>query len=155
MNQNSERLRAKQPSDVSLLDLGEMFCRTAAGVGDADVAGSEECADDDVAECGKARGQRGAADAYLTRAPLCRWLGTVSYSVYLMHTTVQAVVEPSIHRAVESAGVPDAKGVEVACLVAVVLPVATLTYLLVEKPGRRVLRRRLDFGQSLPRTAMR
>jgi peptidoglycan/LPS O-acetylase OafA/YrhL len=83
------------------------------------------------------------AVAALLGLPLCRWLGTISYSVYLFHTTVEAVAEPPIRRAVESSGVSDAKGVEVICLVAVVLAIASLTYGLVEKPGRSLLRRTL------------
>jgi len=84
------------------------------------------------------------AVAELLGSPLCRWLGTISYSVYLFHTTVEAVAEPPIRRAVESSGVPDAKGVEVICLVGVVLAIASLTYGLVEKPGRSLLRRALS-----------
>jgi peptidoglycan/LPS O-acetylase OafA/YrhL len=83
------------------------------------------------------------------------WLGTISYSVYLFHTTVAAIVEPPIRRAVEGAGMPDAKGIETFCLVAVVLLTASLTYSLVEKPGRSLLRRLLDFGHRLPRASMR
>ena len=89
------------------------------------------------------------AVAGLFGSPLCRWLGTISYSVYLFHTTVAAVAEPSIRRAVEFTGVPNAKGVEVGCLVAVVLAIASLTYGLVEKPGRSLLRRAL----AVPRRA--
>jgi peptidoglycan/LPS O-acetylase OafA/YrhL len=81
------------------------------------------------------------AVAGLLGAPLCRWLGTISYSVYLFHTTIEAVAEPPIRRAVESSGMPDARGVELACLVAVVLAIASLTYGLIEKPGRSLLRR--------------
>ena len=81
------------------------------------------------------------AVAGLLGSPLCRWLGTISYSIYLFHTTVEAVAEPPIRRAVESSGVPDARGVELACLVALVLAIASLTYGLVEKPGRSLLRR--------------
>ncbi len=77
-------------------------------------------------------------------SPICRWLGAISYSVYLFHTTVEAVAEPSIRRAVEAADLPDAKGVEVACLLGVVLPVATLSYWLIEKPGRSLLRSALS-----------
>jgi peptidoglycan/LPS O-acetylase OafA/YrhL len=77
------------------------------------------------------------------------WLGTISYSVYLFHTTVQAVVAPGIERAVEASGVPDAQAVEVLCLVAVVLATATLSYSLIEKPARRLLRRVLAAREAV------
>jgi peptidoglycan/LPS O-acetylase OafA/YrhL len=52
-----------------------------------------------------------------------------------------AVVDSGIHRAVEASGVPGPQAVEVLCLVAVVLAIATLSYSLIERPGRRLLRR--------------
>ena len=79
--------------------------------------------------------------ARLLGSPVFRWLGTISYSIYLFHTTVQAVAGPTIQRTVEASGVPDAQAVQVLCLVAVVLATATLSYRLIEKPGRSLLRR--------------
>jgi peptidoglycan/LPS O-acetylase OafA/YrhL len=84
--------------------------------------------------------------------PIFHWLGTISYSIYLFHTMVAAMVGPGIQRAVEATGVRGALGFEVLCLVAVVLATATLTYSLVERPGRRwvqglfALRRRAGEG---------
>ena len=83
---------------------------------------------------------RGRVAAFLG-SPVFHWLGTISYSIYLFHTTVQALVGPPIQRAVEASGVPDAQAVEVLCLVAVVLATATLSYSLIERPGRMLLRR--------------
>jgi peptidoglycan/LPS O-acetylase OafA/YrhL len=79
--------------------------------------------------------------AELLGTPVFRWLGTISYSIYLFHTTVEAIAGPGIHRAVTASGVPDAQAVEVLCLVALVLATASLSYRLIEKPGRRLLRR--------------
>jgi peptidoglycan/LPS O-acetylase OafA/YrhL len=74
-------------------------------------------------------------------SPVFHWLGTISYSIYLFHTTVQAIVGPAIQHTVEASGVPDAQAVAIACLVAVVLAMATLTHSLIERPGRNLLRR--------------
>jgi peptidoglycan/LPS O-acetylase OafA/YrhL len=52
-----------------------------------------------------------------------------------------AIIGPGIHHAVEASGVPGPQAVEVLCLVAVVLAIATLSYSLIEKPGRNLLRR--------------
>jgi peptidoglycan/LPS O-acetylase OafA/YrhL len=48
--------------------------------------------------------------AQLLGSPVFRWLGTISYSIYLIHTTVEAIVQPGIHRAVEASGVPRRAG---------------------------------------------
>jgi peptidoglycan/LPS O-acetylase OafA/YrhL len=83
---------------------------------------------------------KGRVAAFLG-SPVFHWLGTISYSIYLFHTTVQAIVGPPIQRAVEASGVPDALAVEVLSLIAVVLATATLSYSLIERPGRQLLRR--------------
>ena len=62
-------------------------------------------------------------------------------NINVQEPTVEAIVRPGIHHAVEASGIPAAQAVEVLCLVAVVLAIATLSYRLIERPGRNLLRR--------------
>ena len=65
-----------------------------------------------------------------------------------VHTTVAAAIGPELHAAVTASGVRDGHAIEVTCLVAAVLAIATLTYRLIEKPGRRWLQRIFDLGRG-------
>jgi peptidoglycan/LPS O-acetylase OafA/YrhL len=80
--------------------------------------------------------------------PTFHWLGTISYSIYLFHTTVAAAIGPELHAAVTASGVRDGHAIEVTCLVAAVLAIATLTYRLIEKPGRRWLQGIFSLGRG-------
>jgi peptidoglycan/LPS O-acetylase OafA/YrhL len=79
--------------------------------------------------------------ARLLGSPVFNWLGTISYSVYLFHTIVQAVATPPLTRTVEASGVPDGQAIVDLALLMIVLVTASLTYQLIEKPGRRSLQR--------------
>ncbi len=81
-------------------------------------------------------------------SPVFHWLGTIFYSIYLFHTTVAAALAPEIHDAVTASGVRDGHALEVMCQVAAVLAIATLTYRLIEKPGRRWMQGRFDFQRT-------
>ena len=75
------------------------------------------------------------------------WLGTVSYSVYLVHPVLLAVTDGTIGRLRQDSPVAEL------AFVAVLLPLCALTYRYVEVPSRR-WGRRLARRVELPRRAL-
>jgi peptidoglycan/LPS O-acetylase OafA/YrhL len=67
---------------------------------------------------------------------LTRYLGKISYSIYLVHTTVVFMLTPVYHFVYQRS--PSLSVAFLACLtltLAIVLPISTLTYRLIEEPG--------------------
>jgi peptidoglycan/LPS O-acetylase OafA/YrhL len=75
------------------------------------------------------------------------WLGTISYSVYLVHPVLLAVTDGTIGRSGQDSPVAEL------AFVAVLLPLCALTYRYVEVPSRR-WGRRLARRVELPRRAL-
>ena len=75
------------------------------------------------------------------------WLGTISYSVYLVHPVLLAVTDGTIGRSRQDSPVAEL------AFVAVLLPLCALTYRYIEVPSRR-WGRRLARRVELPRRAL-
>ena len=89
--------------------------------------------------------QRGAV-ARALGSPVLHWLGLISFSVYLVHVPM-ALLVPWMRDALSAAGAPHAFTLANALVMALVLPVATLTYRGIERPAQRWLRQRFSGAQ--------
>ena len=76
-------------------------------------------------------------------SPVLHWLGLISFSVYLVHVPM-ALLVPWLRDALSAIGAPHAFTLANALVMALVLPVATLTYRGIERPAQRWLRQRLS-----------
>jgi len=70
-----------------------------------------------------------------------RWLGTVSYSIYLLHGVVNGLCRPTMQSALQRVGVPHTFTLSGFMLLALTLTMAAVTYYGIERPSQRVLRR--------------
>ena len=68
--------------------------------------------------------------------PVMHWLGTVSYSIYLVHRPVEDLLRPALTSALQALRVPHAFSAAAALMVPPVLLMSALTYRLIEQPCR-------------------
>jgi peptidoglycan/LPS O-acetylase OafA/YrhL len=67
---------------------------------------------------------------------MTRYLGKISYSIYLIHTTVVFLLTPVYQRLYQQS--PSVTVAFLACLfltLAIVVPISSITYRLIERPG--------------------
>lgn len=77
-------------------------------------------------------------------------LGVLSYSVYLVHFPIREWLRPALGNALHSLGAPHADGLATLAACAVTLAVASLTYRLIEKPARSMVRTPLRLVSTMP-----
>lgn len=82
---------------------------------------------------------RSAAARLLEAAPV-HWLGTISYSIYLVHRPVIDFLRPPLRSLLEGWQVPHAYSAANLVLLPLALALAALTFYAIEKPGRQLSR---------------
>ena len=82
--------------------------------------------------------------AWCLGTPALHWLGTVSYSIYLVHRPLEDLVRPALSTALGNLQVPHVFTASAAVMAALAILISGVTYRLVEEPGRLWSRRLLQ-----------
>lgn len=82
-------------------------------------------------------------------SPAIRWVGVISYSMYLMTHVVEAVARPELEGVLMRLGISHIYALSGAMLIPVAVIVSACTYYAVEQPGRACAEGFVAFGSNL------
>jgi peptidoglycan/LPS O-acetylase OafA/YrhL len=91
------------------------------------------------------------AVARFLRAPPLVWLGTISYSLYMVHAPIRMTIGKAAEAAIAHTGSPAVAWLVAALMFAVTIALAAILYSWVERPARRWIRRSIADALAIDR----
>jgi peptidoglycan/LPS O-acetylase OafA/YrhL len=91
------------------------------------------------------------AVARFLRAPPLVWLGTISYSLYMVHAPIRMTIGKAAESAIAHTGSPAIAWLVAALMFAVTIALAAILYSWVERPARRWIRRSIADALAIDR----